>query len=81
MTLLTPESLTDKDLESLSLTWLIQFEQIVIMGMQDEMHEALAQLGSEQVKLIQFLQKFVDNFEFQELLDWIDRHKSKQLSL
>ncbi|MDJ1170178.1 ATP-binding protein [Roseofilum sp. BLCC_M154] len=77
--LLIPEPLTDQDLENLSLTWLIEFEQIVIMGMQDEMYKALAQLGSEQGKITQYLKYFVDNFEFQELLDWIDLHKSKQL--
>jgi CheY-like chemotaxis protein len=77
--LLKPESLTAQDLENLSLTWLIEFEQIVIMGMQDEMYKALAQLGSEQGKITQYLKYFVDNFEFQELLDWIDRCKLKQL--
>ncbi|MDJ1177368.1 ATP-binding protein [Roseofilum sp. BLCC_M91] len=76
--LLTPESLTEQDLKSLSLSWLEEFEQVVIVGMDDEIYNSLAQLGAEGEKIAQYLQPFVDNFQFQELLDWIQECKSNR---
>ncbi|MDJ1175187.1 ATP-binding protein [Roseofilum capinflatum] len=79
ISVLTPEELTQQDIESLSSSWLKEFEQVVIVGMQDEMYNSLAQLGTQQEKIAQYLQPFVENFQFQELLDWIQECKSNKL--
>ncbi|MBP0029679.1 ATP-binding protein [Roseofilum sp. Guam] len=45
--LFTPDILTEKDLKKLSLTWLDEFEQTVIIGMQDEIYKSIKQLSCE----------------------------------
>ncbi|MBP0029677.1 ATP-binding protein [Roseofilum sp. Guam] len=71
-----PDVLTKQDLATLSIQWLEKLEYAVMMGMPDEMDEAINQLGNEQQKIANYLQELVDNFDFQKILDWVEEAKS-----
>ncbi len=70
------EVLSLEDLLKLPPEWLSSFEEIVMMGIPEEMEEAIAKLGSEHQAIVGHFHHLITEFEFNELLNLVQNTHS-----